>query len=77
MVCVCVCVYLDMAGVSGWCLICREIRAEKEKQRIIRTGRNKFNAKPKDVRLSYGGGGELWLKRLIVKVHQEPQLGLY
>ena len=27
----------------------REIRAEKEKQRIIRTGRNKFNTKPKDV----------------------------
>ena len=27
----------------------REIRAEKEKQRIIRNGRNKFNTNPKDV----------------------------
>lgn len=30
---------------------CREIRADKERQRIIRTGRNKFNTKPKDVSL--------------------------
>jgi len=30
---------------------CREVRAEKEKQRIIRNGRNKFNVKPKDVSL--------------------------
>ena len=28
----------------------REVRAEKERQRIIRTGRNKFNTKPKDVK---------------------------
>ena len=27
----------------------REIRQEKEKQRIIRTGRNKFNSNPKEV----------------------------
>ena len=27
----------------------REIRAEKDKQRTIRTGRNKFNTNPKDV----------------------------
>ena len=32
-------------------LLCspREIRAEKDKQRTIRTGRNKFNTNPKDV----------------------------
>lgn len=29
--------------------MCREIRQAKEKQRVIRTGRNKFNANPKDV----------------------------
>ena len=27
----------------------REVRAEKEKMRIIRNGRNKFNTNPKDV----------------------------
>jgi len=31
------------------CVCCREVRAEKERLRIIRTGRNKFNTKPKDV----------------------------
>lgn len=33
--------------------VCREIRAEKEKQRIIRNGRNKFNTNPKDVSCSW------------------------
>lgn len=40
---VCVC---DQCCVCG---VCREIRQEKEKMRVIRNGRNKFNAKPKDV----------------------------
>ena len=35
--------------------VCREIRAEKEKQRIIRNGRNKFNTNPKDVSLALIG----------------------
>ena len=36
----------------------REIRAEKEKQRIIRNGRNKFNTNPKDVSFYCSGGRE-------------------
>ncbi|CAI8014120.1 hypothetical protein GBAR_LOCUS8856 [Geodia barretti] len=28
-----------------------EVRAEKEKQRVIRNGRNKFNTSPKEVRV--------------------------
>lgn len=46
---------LDKLNTEGGHFIapffCREIRADKERQRIIRTGRNKFNTKPKDVSL--------------------------
>lgn len=42
----------------------REIRAEKDKQRTIRTGRNKFNTNPKDVSplgwTLLGGGSSKW-----------------
>ena len=42
------CGNLSLFGVMAVC-VHREIRAEKEKQRIIRNGRNKFNTNPKDV----------------------------
>ena len=38
--------------VLNYGCLCREIRQKKEKQRIERTGRNKFNSNPKEVRFS-------------------------
>lgn len=61
----------------------REIRAEKDKQRTIRTGRNKFNTNPKDVSplgwTLLGGGSSKWYLSWIstrIKYAQfwEPQI---
>lgn len=54
----------------------REIRAEKDKQRTIRTGRNKFNTNPKDVSplgwTLLGGASSKWYLSWIstrIKMH--------